>query len=118
MASARRIASVAAARAIIRTGRERCIGLRGRLGRICRCGLPIARCCMPWCAVTTTAAYPDAPVPADEYGCKVRSVERASARAGDWLRGTREKKGAEPIVAGAMRQPTNLLREAGFIHDR
>ncbi|WP_414553611.1 hypothetical protein, partial [Anabaena sp. CCY 0017] len=31
---------------------------------------------------------------ADEYGCKVRSVERASARAGDWLRGTREKKGA------------------------
>jgi hypothetical protein len=33
----------------------------------------------------------------DEYVCKVRSVEWASARANDWLRDTREKKGAEPI---------------------
>lgn len=55
---------------------------------------------------------------ADEYGCKVRSVERASARAGDWLRGTREKKGAEPIYGveqGAHATAEKLLREAGFI---
>lgn len=55
---------------------------------------------------------------ADEYGCKVRSVERASARAGDWLRGTREKKGTEPIYGveqGAHAAAEKLLREAGFI---
>lgn len=55
---------------------------------------------------------------ADEYGCKVRSVERASARAGDWLRGTREKKGAEPIYGveqAAYAAADKLLREAGFI---
>lgn len=55
---------------------------------------------------------------ADEYGCKVRSVERASARAGDWLRGTREKKGAEPIYGveqAAHAAAEKLLREAGFI---
>ena len=54
---------------------------------------------------------------ADEYGCKVRSVERASARAGDWLRGTREK-GAEPIYGveqAAYAAADKLLREAGFI---
>ena len=55
--------------------------------------------------------YPDAPVPADEYGCKVRSVERASARAGDWLRGTREKKGAEPIY-GSSRPPCGSRQTA------
>lgn len=55
---------------------------------------------------------------ADEYGCKGRSVERASARAGDWLRGTREKKGAEPIYGveqAAHAAVEKLLREAGFI---
>lgn len=55
---------------------------------------------------------------ADEYGCKVRSVERASARAGDWLRGTREKKGAEPIYGveqAAHAEAEKLLREAGCI---
>ncbi|WP_251863405.1 hypothetical protein [Achromobacter sp. Marseille-Q4962] len=55
---------------------------------------------------------------ADEYGCKVRSVERASARAGGWLRGTRQKKGAEPIYGveqAAHANAEKLLREAGFI---
>lgn len=55
---------------------------------------------------------------ADEYGCKVRSVERASARAGDWLRGTREKRGAEPIYGveqAAHAAAEKLLRECGFI---
>jgi len=55
---------------------------------------------------------------ADEYGCKARSVERASARAGDWLRGTREKKGAEPIYGveqAAHAAAEKLLQDGGFI---
>ena len=69
----------------------------GRLGRICRCGLPIARCCMPWCAVTTTAAIPgrssslptstaarcgawSAPVPGRVIGCAARVRRRARSR--------------------------------------
>ncbi len=55
---------------------------------------------------------------ADEYACKVRSVERASARANDWLRGTREKKGAEPIYGveqAAHAAAEKLLRDGGFI---
>ncbi|AZY48843.1 hypothetical protein ACLQ9F_12000 [Bordetella avium] len=55
---------------------------------------------------------------ADEYACKVRSVERASARANDWLRGTREKKGAEPIYGveqAAHAVAEKILREGGFI---
>ncbi|AVG40017.1 polysaccharide deacetylase family protein [Achromobacter insolitus] len=55
---------------------------------------------------------------ADEYACKVRSVERASGRANDWLRGTREKKGAEPIYGveqAAHAAAEKLLRDGGFI---
>ncbi|WP_277757123.1 hypothetical protein [Achromobacter denitrificans] len=55
---------------------------------------------------------------ADEFACKVRSVERASARANDWLRGTREKKGAEPIYGveqAAHASAEKLLRDGGFI---
>lgn len=56
---------------------------------------------------------------ADEYACKVRSVERASSRANDWQRGTREKKGGtEPIYgveqaahAAAEKSP----HDGGFI---
>ncbi|WMD23054.1 hypothetical protein RAS12_11970 [Achromobacter seleniivolatilans] len=55
---------------------------------------------------------------ADAYACKVRSVERASARTADWLRGTRAKKGAEPIYGveqAAHAAAEKLLRDGGFI---
>lgn len=55
---------------------------------------------------------------ADEFACKARSVERASARANDWLRGTRDKKGAEPIYGveqAAHAAAEKLLRDGGFI---
>ncbi|WP_454669572.1 hypothetical protein [Achromobacter kerstersii] len=55
---------------------------------------------------------------ADAYACKVRSVERASTRTADWLRGTREKKGAEPIYGveqAAHAAAEKLLRDGGFI---
>ncbi|WP_238911919.1 hypothetical protein [Achromobacter xylosoxidans] len=55
---------------------------------------------------------------ADQYDCKVRSVERASARTAEWLRGTREKKGAEPIYGveqAAHAAAEKLLRDGGFI---
>ncbi|KGD95255.1 MULTISPECIES: hypothetical protein [Achromobacter] len=55
---------------------------------------------------------------ADEYACNVRSVERASAKANEWLRGAREKKGAEPIYGieqAAHAAAEMLLRGGGFI---
>ncbi|WP_454677475.1 hypothetical protein [Achromobacter marplatensis] len=55
---------------------------------------------------------------ADDYACKVRSVERASAKATNWLRGTREKKGVEPIYGveqAAHAAAEKLLRDGGFI---
>jgi len=55
---------------------------------------------------------------ADDYACKVRSVERASAKTANWLRGTRDKKGVEPIYGveqAAHATAEKLLRDGGFM---